>query len=75
MLSSSSPNEALPMQVAKADCGGGVQTPLLADPCFLLQNGKPTYFYAPSGINVRGGRFTEIYCMKVHYTDPSVVLP
>jgi predicted GH43/DUF377 family glycosyl hydrolase len=52
---------------------GGIPTPFLADPAFLLQNGKPTYFYAPSNVNINGGEYTEIYCMKVHFQDPSKV--
>ena len=52
---------------------GGILTPFLADPAFLLQNGRPTYFYAPSNVNISGGKYTEIYCMKVHFQDPSKV--
>jgi len=44
-----------------------------ADPAFLLQNGKPTYYYAPSSTNINGGKNTVIYCMKVHFQDPSKV--
>lgn len=52
---------------------GGNPIPFFADPAFLLQNGRPTYFYAPSNVNVSGGKYTEIYCMKVHFQDPSKV--
>lgn len=51
--------------------GSGV--PFFADPCFLLQDGKPTYFYGPSDCNVTGGKFNEIYCMELHWNDPSQV--
>jgi hypothetical protein len=34
--------------------GSGV--PFFADPCFLLQDGKPTYFYGPSDCNVTRGQ-------------------
>jgi hypothetical protein len=51
--------------------GGGDAVPFFADPCFLLQNGKPTYFYGPCGCNVSGGKFSEIYCMKLHCSNPS----
>ena len=52
---------------------GGNPVPFLADPAFLLQNGRPTYFYGPSNVNLSGGQYNEIYCMKVHFQDPSKV--